>query len=86
MTQNHRWRRTQSLEYSWKTVHADDWTLVGEDGEFLGRIHDTGDNDILGSWRWWIQPFYKIDNVGSAQSGAEAKRIVENRLAAMQAD
>jgi len=82
MSQNRRWRRTQSLEHQWKIVHADDWTLAADDGEFLGRIHDTGDDDLLGSWRWWVAPFFKVENVGSAQSGAEAKRIVEERLAA----
>lgn len=80
MTQNRHWRRTQSIPHSWVTVHADDWTLVVENGEHLARIFDTGDPVLLGSWRWWIRPFHMIDNIGSAQSGAEAKKIVEGRL------
>lgn len=75
-----RWRRTQSIEHHWKVVHADDWVLVDDDGEYLARIADTGDADILGSWRWWVKPFYKTDNVGSAQTGAEAKQAAEERL------
>lgn len=75
------WRRTQSLDHQWKIVHADDWTLVDADsGDYLARIFDQGDADLLGSWRWWVRPFYEIDNIGSAQSGAEAKRLAEERL------
>ena len=80
MTQNRRWRRTQSLQHSWQTVHDEDFTLVDEKGEHIARIFDLGDASLFGSWRWWIQPFYKIDSVGSAQTGAEAKNIVEERL------
>ena len=79
----HHWHRTQSLNHHWKVTHSDDWTLVdSETGEFLARIFDQGDADLLGSWRWWVAPFYLIDNVGSAQNGQEAKRRAEERLAA----
>lgn len=81
-----RWRRTQSLTHHWKVVHPDDWTFVSDDGDYLARIFDTGDNDILGSWRWWVAPFYQIDNVGSAQNGAEAKSLAEERLSAQSTD
>ena len=77
----HRWRRTQSLDHQWKVLHPDDWTLVDADsGEYLARIFDLGDADLLGSWRWWVWPFHEIDNIGCAQSGAEAKRLAEERL------
>ena len=74
------WRRTQSLDHHGMTVHADDWTLVNEGGEHIARIFDLGDADLLGSWRWWVWPFHEIDNIGSAQTGAEAKQLVEERF------
>jgi hypothetical protein len=81
------WRRTQSLDHQWKIVHPDDWTLVeSETGEYLARVFEQEDADLLGSWRWWVRPFYEIDNIGSAQTGAEAKRLAEERLGAQQAD
>ena len=77
----HRWHRTQSLNHHWKVTHSDDWTLVvSETGKFLARIFDQTDADLLGSWRWWVAPFYRIENVGSAQSGPEANMLAEERM------
>ena len=81
MTPNRHWHRTQSLDHHWQTVHDEDFTLVDENGEHIARIFDLGDADLLGSWRWWVQPFHQIDNIGSAQTGAEAKHLAEERLA-----
>lgn len=62
-------------------MYRDDWTLVLEQtGQELARIYDTQQPDILGSWRWHVTPFYLTANQGSALSGAEAKRICEERL------
>jgi hypothetical protein len=86
MDMTRRWRRTQSLDHHWKLVHPDDWTLIDSDtGEYLARIFDQQDADLLGHWRWWVAPFYEIDNIGSAQTGEEAKRRAEERLAAKEA-
>ena len=77
----HRWYRTQSLNHHWKVTHCDDWTLVvSETGKFLARIFDQTDADLLGSWRWWVAPFYRNENVGSAQSGPEANKLAEERM------
>ena len=78
----HQRRRTLSLDHHWKVTHSDDWTLVNENGEHIARIFDLGDADLLGSWRWWVWPFHEIDNIGSAQTGPEAKRLAEERLPA----
>jgi hypothetical protein len=32
----------------------------------------------------WVSPFYEIDNIGSAHSGPEAKRLAEERLTAQE--
>ncbi len=80
MTQNHRWHRTLSLDHSWQTVRADDWTFVDENGEHTARTFDLGAAPLLGAWHWWDQPFHMIDKIGSVQSGTEAKKIVEERF------
>lgn len=78
---SHRWRRTKSIDSGWRELHDEDWSLVDEDtGDVLARIFDTQTPDILGSWRWWLAPFYLIDNVGSAQNWTEAKKLVEERM------
>jgi hypothetical protein len=59
----HRWHRTQSLDHQWKVTYRDDWTLVDENGEHIARVFDLGVADLLGAWRWWVRPFYEIDNV-----------------------
>lgn len=56
--------------------------LVDDNGAFLARMADTGDADILGSWRWWVKPFYRTDNTGSAQTMADARHAAEERLKA----
>jgi hypothetical protein len=77
----HHWHRTQSIDSGWRELHHDDWSLVDDDtGEVLARVFDTETPDILGSWRWWRQPFYEIDNIGSAQAEAEAKQLAEERM------
>lgn len=63
-------------------MRDEDWTLVNtETGEPLARIYDTGQPDILGSWRWEIAPFYVTANKGSALNGTEARKQAEARLA-----
>ena len=57
--------------------------MVDDDtGDVIARIFDTETPDIWGAWRWWVSPFYKIDNLGSAQTETEAKQLAEERLAA----
>jgi hypothetical protein len=83
----HQWRRTQTIESGWRELHAEDWSLVdSETGGVLARIFDTGDNHLLGDWRWWVWPFHEIDNIGSAQTGADAKRLAEERLERLEAE
>ncbi len=43
-------------------------------------IVNSYDKDVLCPWLWWVQPFYKIDNVGSAQTEAEAKQMAVEQL------
>ena len=80
MPQSYRWRRTQSLDHREMTVHADDWTLVGKNGEHIARTFNLGDADLLGTWRWRVAPFNQIDNADNAETGVEAKQLTEDRF------
>ena len=75
-----RWRRSALV---WPDPVAnfgdDDWTLVGEAGERLGRIYNAFAEDGFepGVWRWRAYRSTGVDVGGSAESGPEAKKIVE---------
>ncbi len=59
----------------------EDWTLLDESGEPVARIYDTEQADILGSWRWEIEPFFKSSNQGTVKTGTDARLMCEKRLA-----
>jgi len=73
------WRRTEAVFPDMQT-HADDWTLVAENGDRQARLWNTQSDDLLGSWRWRLWINHKLYE-GSAYSGAEAKQACETLLA-----
>jgi hypothetical protein len=80
---NPRWRRSALVwPDSVATFGDDDWTLIGAAGERRGRIYNArrDDGHEPGDWRWRVYRANGIDVGGSAESGADAKKIVEGLI------
>jgi len=73
------WRRTEAYDPAIKQ-HADDWTLVAENGDRQARLWNTETPDLIGSWRWIVWRNHRMTE-GSAYSGAEARQACERLLA-----
>ncbi len=80
MTQNLKWRRTALTRADGSPV-ADDWTLVDERGQPVGRIYKMTGGPKDGHWFWTVlidaqgRPWN--GGTGDCPAGREAKEAVE---------
>jgi hypothetical protein len=71
---NPKWRRTEG-----SIVRQDDWSLFDDSGDRIAQVFNTGDDDLIGSWRWRLWLDHKMQE-GSARSGTEARETYERLL------
>lgn len=64
-------------------VRQDDWSLFYESGDRITQLFNTGDDDLIGAWRWRMWLDHKMQE-GSARTGAEARETCERLLAEFQ--
>ncbi len=83
MTHALKWRRT-TLSGADGALVSDDWSLVDEHGQAVGRIYKMTGGPQDGHWFWTVlvdeqgRPWN--GGTGSCLSGPEAKAAVEARL------
>jgi hypothetical protein len=46
---NLKWRRTDG-----SIIRDDDWSLLDTTGDRIARLFNTGDDDLIGVWRWRV--------------------------------
>jgi len=57
--------------------------LLNSTGDRIAQLFNTGDDDLIGSWRWRVWLDHKMQE-GSARSGTEARENCERLLAEYQ--
>ena len=75
---NLKWRRTEG-----SIARYDDWSLFDDSGDRIAQRFNTGEDDLIGSWRWRVWLDHKMQE-GSAISGTEAQETCERLLAEYQ--
>ena len=52
---NHKWRKNE-LVFPDTVLRDDDWTLLDATGDRIAHLFNTGEDDLIGAWRWlvWI--------------------------------
>jgi len=74
-----KWRRTETI-YPDTLIRDDDWSLLDATGDRIEQLFNTGNDDLIGSWRWRVWLDHKMQE-GSAHSGTEARETCERLLA-----
>jgi hypothetical protein len=74
-----KWRRTETL-YPETIIRDDDWSLLDSTGDRIAQLFNTGEDDLIGSWRWRVWLDHKMQE-GSARTGTEARQTCERLLA-----
>ena len=75
---NLKWCRTEG-----SIIRQDDWPLLDATGDHIAQLFNTGEDDLIGSWRWrvWLdQMMYEV----SSHNGREARETCERLLAEYQ--
>jgi len=79
---NHKWRKTE-LVFPDTFLRKDDWSLLDLKGDRIAHLFNTGEDDLIGSWRWRVWLDHKMQE-GSAHTGTEARETCERLLAEFQ--
>jgi hypothetical protein len=77
-----KWRRTETL-YPETIIRDDDWSLLDATGDRIAQLFNTGEDDLIGSWRWRVWIEHKMQE-GSSRTGKEARQTCERLLAEYQ--
>ena len=75
---NLKWRRTEE-----SIIRLDDWLLLDDSGDRITQLFNTGEDDLIGAWRWRVWIDHKMQE-GSARTGTEARETCERLLAEYQ--
>ena len=77
-----KWRKTE-LVFPDTVLRDDDWSLLDQKGDRIAHLFNTGEDDLIGAWRWRVWIEHKMQE-GSARNGTEARMICERLLAEYQ--
>jgi hypothetical protein len=77
-----KWCRTEA-KFSDAVIRDDDWSLLDSTGDRISQLFNTGEDDLIGSWRWRVWLDHKMQEV-SAHNGTEARETCERLLAEYQ--
>lgn len=69
-----KWRRTETI-YPDTLIRDDDWSLLDATGDRIAQLFNTGNDDLIGSWRWRVWLDHKMQE-GSAHSVQRRGRLV----------
>jgi hypothetical protein len=79
---NRKWRKTE-LVFPDTILRQDDWTLLDATSDRIAHLFNTGEDDLIGAWRWRVWIDHKMQE-GSARTGTEARMTCERLLAEYQ--
>ena len=66
---------------SFKSVtYNNHWSLLNATGDRIAHLFNTGEDDLIGAWRWRVWLDHRIRE-GSASTGTEARQTCERLLA-----
>jgi len=54
-----KWRRTEA-KFSDAVIRDDDWSLLDATGDRIAQLFNTGEDDLIGSWRWRVWLDHKM--------------------------
>ena len=77
-----KWRKTE-LVFPDTVLREDDWSLLDATGDRIAQLFNTGADDLIGAWRWWVWLDHKMYEA-SAHNGTEARETCEKLLAEYQ--
>jgi hypothetical protein len=79
---NNKWRKTE-LVFPDTFLRKDDWSLLDQKGDRIAHLFNTGEDDLIGAWRWRVWLDHKMCE-GSSRSGTETRETCERLLAEYQ--